>query len=78
MVDVEVDTTEDPEGKGPARFVRSVRGNVDFGVRYAVRWAGPNGPNIPLTRAWRTVPRAGTRFGDCFVPSSPQGPAPNG
>jgi DNA topoisomerase I len=34
--DVEIDTVENPEGKGPARFVRTVRGVVDFDTRYAV------------------------------------------
>src|SRR5690606_25254450 len=35
--DVAIDTVENPEGKGPARFVRTVRGTVDFAARYAVR-----------------------------------------
>lgn len=35
--DVAVDTVEDPEGKGPARFIRTVRGQVDFEARYVVR-----------------------------------------
>ena len=33
---VQVETVEDPEGKGPARFVRTVRGTIAEGVRYAV------------------------------------------
>ncbi|EDM77601.1 DNA topoisomerase [Plesiocystis pacifica SIR-1] len=37
MRNVEVDSVEDPEGKGPARFVRSVRGELDFSTRYTVR-----------------------------------------
>ena len=32
----EVDTVEDPDGKGPARHVRTVRGSIAEGVRYAV------------------------------------------
>jgi DNA topoisomerase-1 len=35
--DVRVETTEDPRGKGPARFVRSVTGRVDPAARYRVR-----------------------------------------
>jgi DNA topoisomerase-1 len=35
--DVAIDTVEDPEGKGPARFVRTVRGQVEFDARYVVR-----------------------------------------
>ncbi len=34
--DVEIDTVEDPEGKGPARFRRTVRGKLDFDARYVV------------------------------------------
>jgi len=34
--EVEIDTREDLEGKGPARFVRTVRGAVDFATRYEV------------------------------------------
>ena len=37
LQDVAIDTVENPEGKGPARFVRTVRGTVDFAARYAVR-----------------------------------------
>ena len=36
MRDVQVSTVEDLEGKGPAQFVRSVSGSVDFGARYEV------------------------------------------
>ncbi|HVH97079.1 MAG TPA: type I DNA topoisomerase [Enhygromyxa sp.] len=36
MRDVEVTTVEDPEGKGPARFVRSVQGTLDADARYEV------------------------------------------
>jgi DNA topoisomerase-1 len=36
MRDVTITTVEDPEGKGPARFVRSVHGTLDFDTRYAV------------------------------------------
>jgi DNA topoisomerase-1 len=37
MTDVVVNTREDVEGKGPARFVRTLRGQVDFAARYVVR-----------------------------------------
>ncbi|MBX7081756.1 MAG: topoisomerase DNA-binding C4 zinc finger domain-containing protein [Nannocystaceae bacterium] len=33
---VEITTTEDPQGKGPARWIRSVAGKVAPGVRYKV------------------------------------------
>ncbi|HLT37258.1 MAG TPA: DNA topoisomerase, partial [Enhygromyxa sp.] len=36
MRDVEIATVENPEGKGPARFVRTVRGTIDFDARYEV------------------------------------------
>jgi DNA topoisomerase-1 len=36
LSDVEVDTVEDADGKGPARFLRSVRGTISKDVRYAV------------------------------------------
>ncbi|MCA9715756.1 MAG: type I DNA topoisomerase, partial [Myxococcales bacterium] len=36
LANVEVDTIEDPRGKGPARYLRSVRGAPDPAVRYAV------------------------------------------
>ena len=36
MKEVRVATVEDPEGKGPARFVRTVSGTLDFATRYAV------------------------------------------
>ncbi len=36
MVDVEVHTEENPEGKGPARHVRTVTGQVDPAARYRV------------------------------------------
>ncbi len=37
LVDVQVISEEDPEGKGPARWLRKVRGRVDPKVRYAVK-----------------------------------------
>ncbi|MCA9686178.1 MAG: hypothetical protein KC457_28670, partial [Myxococcales bacterium] len=37
MRDVVVDSVENPEGKGPARYVRTVRGAVDLAARYVVR-----------------------------------------
>jgi DNA topoisomerase-1 len=36
MRDVAITTVEDPEGKGPARFVRTVQGSLDFDTRYEV------------------------------------------
>jgi len=36
LVDAKVTTTEDPSGKGPAKFVRTVGGKVGPGVRYKV------------------------------------------
>ncbi|MBC8070935.1 MAG: type I DNA topoisomerase, partial [Deltaproteobacteria bacterium] len=37
LTNVEVTTTEDPAGKGPARFLRNVAGKLASGVRYDVR-----------------------------------------
>lgn len=37
MRNVEVHTEEDPRGKGPARYKRSVSGELDAGTRYAVK-----------------------------------------
>ena len=36
MREVAVESVEDPEGKGPARFRRTLRGEVDFDTRYRV------------------------------------------
>jgi DNA topoisomerase-1 len=36
LTDVKVTTTDDPQGKGPAKFVRTVAGKVGPGVRYKV------------------------------------------
>ena len=36
MTQVEIDTLIDPEGKGPAHAIRTVRGHVDFSARYKV------------------------------------------
>src|SRR5690606_10455067 len=37
LASVRVQSEENPEGKGPARFVRPVTGRVDGAVRYKVR-----------------------------------------
>ncbi|MBT8493300.1 MAG: topoisomerase DNA-binding C4 zinc finger domain-containing protein, partial [Deltaproteobacteria bacterium] len=37
MTNVEVECVEDPEGSGPARYKRTVTGDVKDGVRYSVR-----------------------------------------
>ena len=36
MVNVKVETTADPDGKGPAKFKRKVVGDIDIAVRYEV------------------------------------------
>ncbi|HWB75630.1 MAG TPA: type I DNA topoisomerase [Nannocystaceae bacterium] len=36
LTSIEIDTTEDLQGKGPARFLRTVKGKLQSGVRYAV------------------------------------------
>lgn len=37
LVSVQIETTENPEGKGPARFQRTVSGKLDGAVRYRVK-----------------------------------------
>ncbi|MEO1085170.1 MAG: DNA topoisomerase, partial [Acidobacteriota bacterium] len=37
MTSITTDVTEDPDGRGPARFVRTVRGDADPSTPYAIR-----------------------------------------